>query len=73
MKIIKAIAITAFIMLSISNLQAQPTPGGDPTGGTDQPIGAAGAPIDGGLSVLLAAGVAFGAKKLYNKKKAENL
>ena len=26
-------------------------------------------PIDGGLSLLVAAGIGYGAKKLYNKKK----
>ena len=29
-------------------------------------------PIDGGLSLLLAAGGAYGAKKLYNKRKTNN-
>ncbi len=29
-------------------------------------------PIDGGLSVLLVAGVGYAAKKLYNNKKEEN-
>jgi biotin transporter BioY len=28
-------------------------------------------PIDGGLSVLLAAGAGYGIKKIYNKKKEE--
>jgi hypothetical protein len=28
-------------------------------------------PIDGGLSILLAAGAGYGAKKLYNKKKED--
>jgi hypothetical protein len=29
-------------------------------------------PIDGGLSILIAAGAGYGAKKLYNKKNKEN-
>jgi len=29
-------------------------------------------PIDGGLSLLVAAGIGYGAKKLYNKKKAKS-
>ena len=28
-------------------------------------------PIDGGLSILIAAGAGYGAKKLYNKKKED--
>lgn len=39
-------------------------PGGDPGGG---PIGAI--PVDGGLAFLLAAGVGYGAKKAYDRKK----
>ena len=30
-----------------------------------------GAPFDGGISLLIAAGAAYGAKKAYNKRKAE--
>jgi hypothetical protein len=37
---------------------AQPDPGGDPD-----------VPIDGGLSLLVAAGVGYAAKKGYDKKK----
>jgi hypothetical protein len=41
---------------------AQPDPGGDVD-----------LPIDGGLSLLLAAGIGYGAKKAYDaKKKQEN-
>ncbi|AFM06245.1 hypothetical protein Fleli_3943 [Bernardetia litoralis DSM 6794] len=38
------------------------------------PSGAVGAPIDGGISLLLAAGAAYGAKKVYefrNKDESE--
>lgn len=34
----------------------------------DPPTDPADTPIDGGLSLLVAAGVAYGAKKAYNKK-----
>lgn len=40
------------------SLMAQPDPGGDPD-----------VPIDGGVSLLIAAGVAYGAKKAYDKRK----
>lgn len=42
-------------------LQAQGDPGMDP-----DPI-----PLDGGLSMLIAAGVAYGAKKAYDKRKKD--
>lgn len=41
-------------------LNAQPNPGGDPD---------AKVPIDGGVSLLVAAGVAYGAKKAHDKRK----
>ncbi len=44
-----------------SLLHAQGDPGLDP-----DPI-----PLDGGLSMLIAAGVAYGAKKAYDKRKGE--
>lgn len=60
--------ITFFILLGllmlapcvVENVLAQAPPS-DP-----EPI-----PIDGGLSVLIAAGVAYGAKRLYKKNKVE--
>ena len=41
---------------------AQPDPGGDPD-----------VPIDGGLSILIAAGIGYAAKKGYEKRKQSNL
>ncbi len=62
-----------FLLLGISlmmlvELNAQPT--GDPTGDPDAtPVEEV--PIDGGLSLLLGAGIAHGAKRAYaNRKKA---
>lgn len=52
-----------FIFIIITTLAAHaqpPDPGGDPNN----------APIDGGLSLLVAAGVGYGAKKLKAKRKA---
>lgn len=61
-----------FLLLGISlmmlvELRAQPT--GDPTGDPDAtPVQEV--PIDGGLSLLLGAGIAYGAKRAYaNRKK----
>jgi len=54
---IMIVAIAGFAM----PLLAQPGgPGGDP----DMAV-----PIDGGVSLLVAAGIAYGAKKAYDKRK----
>jgi hypothetical protein len=56
------------IGLSLSSeLNAQPPGGGPPGGGGCIPPPCV--PIDGGLSFLLAAGVAYGGKKLLDHKK----
>lgn len=36
------------------------------------PVNPVGAPIDGGLSILLAAGAAYGAKKVYDFRNNQN-
>mgnify|MGYP003433852596 FL=1 len=56
-----ALSIVCFLMYVPSLLAQEPdNPGGDPD-----------IPIDGGLSLLIAAGVAYGAKKAYDKRKKE--
>ena len=52
----------AFLMLPffIENVAAQPPPPEDPA-----------APIDGGLTFLVVAGAAYGARKLYKNQKEE--
>ena len=65
----KAILTIAIVLGSIC-LYAQPIP--PPSGNGlngNQPGG--GAPIDGGLSILLAMGAAYGASKLYKLKEEE--
>ncbi len=44
-----------------------PPPGGGHGSGSNQTGGAA--PLDGGLSILLAMGLGYGGKKLYNARK----
>jgi hypothetical protein len=58
--------IFLFCVLCASSLIAQPgppIPGGPPCGG---PFGGPACPIDGGVSLLIAAGVAYGGKKSYD-------
>ena len=75
MKIIKNILVIAIITLSPFILNAQPGhPGPTYTHGSgqnqpgQQPVGG-GAPIDGGLSILLAIGAIYGGSKVYRMKK----
>ena len=66
----KLILILLFIVAPVSMLMADdpgpPNPGGDPSGNGGQPIGA---PIDGGLSILLSLGMVYGGWKAYKLKK----
>jgi len=64
-KIIVYSSLTMFLVIMPFIIQfafGQPDPGGGPT----NPVG--GAPIDGGLTLLLGAGIAYGVKKLYKKQ-----
>ena len=52
------VLIIIFMLPAIVHAQGAPDPGGDPD-----------VPIDGGLSLLLAAGVGYVAKKGYDKRR----
>lgn len=58
-RILLAAILLVFVLGYTPSLKAQPDPGSDP----DE------IPIDGGLGLLIAAGVAYGAKKAYDKRK----
>jgi hypothetical protein len=67
----KKLILTVIIAISSITIFAQPLP---PTGANhgnhgNQPGN--GAPLDGGLSVLILLGAAYGGKKMYSFKKAE--
>jgi len=66
----KILFIAAAVCFSISVLaQAPPPSPGDPsTGGGGSDGGPVGAPIDGGLGILLALGAGYGAWNLYLAK-----
>ncbi len=72
MKKIKLILIlTAFFALPLVTLPDPPGPPGSGTpgstlGGGQTPVGA---PIDGGIGILLALGLGYGGKKLYDARK----
>ncbi len=57
-----AIATLVFVLGVLTVVTAQPVFGDDPVD----------APIDGGISILVGAGIAYGAKKLNDRKKKQN-
>jgi hypothetical protein len=69
-KIFRLIIAIAFIIIpavvTFADPPNPPDPGGGTPGGGGIPVGA---PIDGGLSILLAMGAGYGAYKTYNLKK----
>ncbi len=75
-KTIKILVISALFFLAPFVLLAQTPPhpngGNAPNSGgnTNTPVGG-GAPIGSGLVMLIAMGVAYGAKKVYNLSKEE--
>lgn len=64
-KLLKPTLILSFLFIGCYSLSAQPGGGGGP--GLEDP-GPAPVPITG-IEYLIAAGAAFGAKKIYDKKK----
>jgi len=73
MKKIRAIVtLMIFIVLPLLSLADPPPPpgqGGGGPGGGPTPVGA---PIDGGLGILLALGAAYGGWKIYDTRKKQN-
>ena len=65
-KILYKIVLSMIVIVAFSMNIAMAVP--DPGGAPGVP-----APIDGGLSVLLVAGLAYGAKKLYETNTKEKL
>ena len=71
-KAIKIVLLTVFFItftVALNSLIGQPMPGGDPSGGGVNPPVGGYAPIGSGLIILLAMGVGYGTKKVYNARK----
>ena len=68
--LLSAILLSLFITsVVLADPPSPPGPGGSSIGGGGTPVGA---PIDGGLSILLAMGAAYGGKKLYQARKEKH-
>lgn len=70
--VIALIAVGSFISVAVTAQAPPPPPDAGGAGGST-PMGGA-APLDGGLGLLIALGIGFGAKKVYalkSEKKAE--
>lgn len=69
--VLTLIAIVALPFISLPDPPGPPGSGkpGSELGGGQNPVGA---PIDGGLGILLALGLGYGGKMLYNARKAKN-
>ncbi|MEI8007670.1 MAG: hypothetical protein WCI48_15795 [Bacteroidota bacterium] len=67
-KFIYASLIAVFVCFAMAALaDGPPPPPPNPSGGG----GPVGAPIDGGLGILLAMGVAYGGRKYYQARKSK--
>ena len=64
--IIKVITVSAFTIV-LGKVYSQPPP--PPPGPCADPPCEIAVPVDGGIGLLIAAGVAYGAKKLNDRKK----
>jgi len=65
-KLIKFFFIISFLSFGVLVFADPPAPPGNPSDAGGVPVGA---PIDGGLGILLAMGAAYGGKKLYKARK----
>ncbi len=71
MKKLKYIVLLSFLFIatiSFAQQRGPSDPGGDPVG--SDPLGG-GAPIGGGIFILIGLAAAYGGKKLYNMNKEE--
>jgi len=68
-KFIMVLCLAISLLFWSNRIYAQADPPADHGASTDQPGG--GAPIGGGVFILLGLAAAYGGKKLYNQKKSK--
>lgn len=66
MRAIRILIFLSLVFFSVKSYCDPPTPPADPSSSGGQPVGA---PIDGGLGILMAMGVAYGGRKYYQARK----
>jgi len=64
--LILTVVFFSFSLITLADPPGPPAPGGTPVGSGGTPVGA---PIDGGLGILLAMGIGYGARKFYQARK----
>ena len=66
--VVFVVVMVTAMLISTASFSAPPPPPPPPDpGGSDMPIG--GSPIGGGVLILVALGVGYGARKVYNQNK----
>lgn len=68
MKLIRTLLVAIFLCLTYA-IHAQPPDPNDGNNTSGNKLNGGGAPIGGGLFILLSLGVVYGGKKLYEMKK----
>jgi hypothetical protein len=68
MKTVKIVFVSLLFIASMHAIADPPLPPSDPSGGGSGP-GPVGAPIDGGLGILMAMGAAYGGGKYFKEWK----
>lgn len=64
--LILTVVFFGYSLITLADPPGPPSPGGSPTGSGGTPVGA---PIDGGLGILLAMGAGYGARKFSQARK----
>jgi hypothetical protein len=64
-------SLIALLLLTCVEVIAQDTPDQPPPDPADAPPESGAVPVDGGLALLLATGVGYGAKKAYDYRKSQ--
>jgi hypothetical protein len=71
-KAIRIVLLTVFFItftVALNTIIGQPMPGGDPSGGGVNPPVGGYAPLGSGIFLLIAMGLGYGTKKMFNARK----
>jgi hypothetical protein len=65
--------VVVFVSLNMGAIAQPPPPPPNPSGGSNDPVGAAGAPIGNGVYILITLAAAYGSKKVYQTRKTKSV